>query len=88
MICTNTNHVNTLSTIKKEKKKKQTGQMIDLCCEYFWMVHLTRCYHVTYAFQSESALCSCLNVKELLSRNRRVILNLSDSKGIQTKLVK
>ena len=27
-------------------------------------------YHVTYAFQSESTLYSCLNVKELLARNR------------------
>ena len=24
--------------------------------------------HVTYAFQSESTLCSCLNVKELLEK--------------------
>ena len=30
-------------------------------------------YHVTYAFQSESTLYSCLNVKELLARNRREI---------------
>ena len=30
-------------------------------------------YHITYAFQSESTLCSCLNVKELLARNRRDI---------------
>ena len=30
-------------------------------------------YHVTYAFQSESTLCSCLNVKEPLARNRRDI---------------
>ena len=30
-------------------------------------------YHVTYGFQSESALDSCLNVKELLARNRREI---------------
>ena len=30
-------------------------------------------YHVTYAFQSESTLYSCLNVKELLARNRRKI---------------
>ena len=30
-------------------------------------------YHVTYAFQSESTLCSCLNVKELLARSRREI---------------
>ena len=29
--------------------------------------------HVTYAFQSESTLCNCLNVKELLARNRRDI---------------
>ena len=28
------------------------------------------CYHVMYAFQSESTLCICLNVKELLARNR------------------
>ena len=30
-------------------------------------------YQVTYAFQSESTLYSCLNVKELLARNRREI---------------
>ena len=36
------------------------------------MVHLNVCsYHVTYAFQSESTLYSCLNVKELLARSRR-----------------
>ena len=29
--------------------------------------------HVTYTFQSESTLYSCLNVKELLARNRREI---------------
>ena len=29
--------------------------------------------HVTYAFQSESTLYSCLNVKELLVRSRREI---------------
>ena len=27
-------------------------------------------YHVTYAFQSESTLYSCLNVKELFARSR------------------
>ena len=27
-------------------------------------------YHVTYVFQSESTLYSCLNVKELLARSR------------------
>ena len=35
---------------------------------------LTVCsYHVTYAFQSKSTLYCCLNVKELLARNRREI---------------
>ena len=35
---------------------------------------LTVCsYHVTYAFQSESTLYICLNVKEILDRNRRDI---------------
>ena len=29
--------------------------------------------HVTYAFQSESTLHSCLNLKELLARSRREI---------------
>ena len=35
------------------------------------MVHLTVCsFHITYAFQSESPLYSCLNVKEILPRSR------------------
>ena len=42
-------------------------------------VHLNACsYHVTYAFQSESTICSCLNVKELLARSRRKVWSLSD----------
>ena len=49
------------------------------------MVHLTVCsYHVTYAFQSESTLYSCLSVKELLARNRREIWSLSDCNGTRT----
>ena len=35
--------------------------------------------HVTYVFQSESTLYSCLNVKELLAQNRHEIWSLSDS---------
>ena len=35
---------------------------------------LTVCsYHVTYAFKSESTLYGCMNVKELLARNRHKI---------------
>ena len=46
------------------------------------MVHLTVCsYHFTYTFHSESTLYSCLNVKELLARNRRNIGSLSDCNG-------
>ena len=35
-------------------------------------------YHVTCAFQSESTLYNCLNVRELPARNRREVRNLSD----------
>ena len=47
--------------------------------------NLTVCsYHVTYAFQSESTLFSCLNVKELLAQSRREIWSLSDCNWTQT----
>ena len=39
--------------------------------------------HVTYEFQSESAVYNCLNFKELFSLNRRNIWNLNDSNGIR-----
>ena len=35
-------------------------------------------YHVTYAFQSEYTLCSCLNVKEHIPQNRHDIWSLSE----------
>ena len=41
-------------------------------------------YHVRYAFQSESLLYICLNVKELFARNRREFWKLSDCKGNRT----
>ena len=45
----------------------------------------TVCFcHVTYGFQSESTLYSCLNVKELLAQNRRKIWSLSDCNWTQT----
>ena len=45
-----------------------------------WMQQnfMTVCYHVTYEFQSKSTIYICLNVKELLPRNRRDIWGLSD----------
>ena len=46
---------------------------------------LTVCYyHLKYAFQNESTLCSFLNVKELLARIRQDVWNLSDDKGTRT----
>ena len=51
---------------------------------YYWE-KLTVCsYHVTYAFQSESTIYSCLNVKELLARSRLEIWNLSDCNWTRT----
>ena len=55
----------------------------------FWVlicvVHLTVCsWHVTWTFQSESTFYICLNVKELLTQNRRHIWSLSDCNGTQT----
>ena len=46
---------------------------------------LTVCtYHVTCAFQHESALYSCLNVKELLAWNRRKIWSWNDCNYTRT----
>ena len=42
--------------------------------------------HVTYAFQSESTLYSCLNVKELFARSRRKIWRLSDCNWTRLQL--
>ena len=41
--------------------------------------------HVTYVFQSESTLYSCLNVKEILARSRREIWRLSDYNWTRTQ---
>ena len=47
-------------------------------------MHLNVCYYlVTYAFQSESTLYSCRNVKEFHARNGCDIWSLSDSKGMR-----
>ena len=56
----------------------------------FWVltctVHLavSSC-HVTYAFQSESTLYSCLNVKEVLARSRCEIWRWSDCNWTRTQ---
>ena len=51
------------------------------CCATYEEALLTVCScHVTYAFQGESTLYFCLNLKELLVQNRREIWNFSDCK--------
>ena len=52
----------------------------------FSILILTVCScHVTYAFQSESTLHSCLNVKEILARSRREIWSLNDCNWTRTQ---
>ena len=47
-------------------------------------MHLIVCsYHATYAFQSESKLYSCMNVKELLAQTRHEVSILSNSNWIR-----
>ena len=49
------------------------------------LLKMTVCYYnVTYTFESESTLYSCLHVKEILARNRRNTWSLSDSNEIRT----
>ena len=55
----------------------------------FWVLictdNLTVCsYHVTYPFQRESTLYSCLNVKELLAPGSREIWSLSECNWTRT----
>ena len=59
--------------------------MIELCCQYLSVRCIWLCsYHVTYAFQRESTLYNCLNVKEVLARNRDDNWSLSDCNGNRT----
>ena len=49
-------------------------------------VHLLVCsFHVTYAFQSDSTLYNCLNIKELPPRRRRQIWRWSDCNWTRTQ---
>ena len=49
-----------------------------------WNIIVCSC-HATYAFQIESILYSCLNIKELLARSRPKIWSLSDCNWIWTR---
>ena len=59
----------------KFKNKLRTKSVLTVCS-----------YHVTYACQSESALYSCLNVKEL-AQNKRKIWSLSDCNRLRVRVV-
>ena len=71
----------------KHRKPERTASYIqwDRKWPSFHRNRFTVCsYHVTYTFQSESTLCSCLNVKELLAWNWREIWSLSDCNRTRT----
>ena len=69
-----------ISDTKGIRTRKHTVLWARICT-----VHLTVCYHhVTHAFQSESTPYSCLDLKEILARNKRDIWSLSDSNRIRT----
>ena len=55
-----------------------------VCLKYKSLKWNVWSYHVTYAFQSESTLCSCLNVRELLAQSRSKIWRLTDCNGNRT----
>ena len=62
--------------MKLQNREKQKNIYLRLySIKILWInAYLTVCsYHVTHAFQSEFTLCSCLDFKELLARNRRNI---------------
>ena len=53
---------------------------------YIQYIYIIVCFcHVTYAFESESTLYSCLNVKELLAQSRRKIWRWSDCNWTRTQ---
>ena len=55
-------------------KRRNFTHSRKMSCYQFSKINklMTVCsYHVKYGFQSESTHCSCLNVKDLLTQNRR-----------------
>ena len=69
-------------TILSEQTKFRLNEVIGIENYFYQEINQRKSYskkltvcscHVTYAFQSESTLYSCLNVKELLPQSRREI---------------
>ena len=75
-----------LWTIRNTEPFRQTGKMIELCCEYL----SARCIWLCVVIMSRTSLrvnprtTVWLNVKQLLVRNRCHISSLSDSNEIRT----
>ena len=59
----------------------QTGQMIELCCEYLSVlcIWLYVIIMLRTSFRVNPHFLHCLNVKKLLAQNRRFIWSWSDS---------
>ena len=73
------------STLRKVRKKVgKYCKVEEINCQKIIYGLIVCFYHVTYEFESESTLYSCLNVKELLARSRRHIWRLSDCNGTRT----
>ena len=66
-------------------KVKVTATGFEPRTTYFVNEHSTIWPNWPYAFQSESTLYCCLNVKEFLARSRREISRLSDCNWIRTQ---
>ena len=79
-ICLNISSITEFST---KERRRDLGPINDSVSVPHYTLPVC-CYHVTYAFQSESILYICLNVKERLARNRRGIWCLSDCNGTRT----
>ena len=69
----------------QEKSNKTRFPFQYITFQYITSIYRTVCSdHVTYTFQSESTLYICLNIKELLARNRGDIWSLSNCSGTWT----
>ena len=62
-------------------------KLLDNCSLQLTVLRLYDCVFLSCHIRawSESALCNCFNINELLTRNRNAIWNLSDSNGMRTQ---
>ena len=72
-----------LAFLANRHKNVENGKTFSSFFKY--LANTVCSYHVTYAFQSESTLYGCLNVKELLARSSRKTWSLSDCNWNRTQ---